>query len=335
MRATICFIGLLAASPAWAAPDLCPAVAKSLEASLRAFKPSPAAEPAFRRISIRNAVARQPAAGLNFGGPMDDKAARGFPFAANERAQLKQSTPHLARAGGERGLVLFDAEAGTAHCHTPFLFSLAQAAPVAIAIPGDADPYDLCAHGGLALGALGGQAFFVESEDDHGEIDRLKIFAQSGDGLAAPCTVSAHYRVDYVAAENFCAQPGLCGLGGKAAQWARAWREGGAQLRDPAFAPTRAPNLPEDDPAAFPTFGGVARSVPQAFRFNGEENFFTILGEPQADLLRIGAADAGPANMADWEAFTLVALYKSGQPVASFVIEKRRGAVAGVNASDR
>jgi hypothetical protein len=74
-----------------------------------------------------------------------------------------------------------------------------------------------------------------------------------------------------------------------------------------------------------PLFGAAAsRIVPEPFRFDGEESWFATPGDPRVDVLRIGVANQGPANMAQWDAFTLATLYKSGQPVASFVVQRRR-----------
>jgi hypothetical protein len=89
---------------------------------------------------------------------------------------------------------------------------------------------------------------------------------------------------------------------------------------------------PADDPTLFPIFGAVAsRLVPEPFRFDGEESWFAAPGDPRVDVLRIGAANQGPANMAQWEAFTLATLYKSGQPVASFVVQRRRAAFVSLS----
>jgi hypothetical protein len=76
-----------------------------------------------------------------------------------------------------------------------------------------------------------------------------------------------------------------------------------------------------------PLFGADESTlVPEPFRFDSAETWFALKDDPRADFLRLGPAHDGPRTMANWDAFTLAALYKGGQPVASFVVEKRRGA---------
>jgi hypothetical protein len=85
--------------------------------------------------------------------------------------------------------------------------------------------------------------------------------------------------------------------------------------------------------ADFPRPGGQARPAAPPLAFDAEQNFFGILGEPEADTLRIGAARQGPADPADREYLTLVALYKADRPVASFVVTRRRSAFESVAAN--
>jgi hypothetical protein len=82
-------------------------------------------------------------------------------------------------------------------------------------------------------------------------------------------------------------------------------------------------------------FGAAQSSlVPQAFRFGASEAWFAVKGDPRVDFVRIGPAAEGPAAMANWKAFTLVAFYKAGEPLASFVIEKRRAAFKSLSIAD-
>jgi hypothetical protein len=331
MRAVLSAVVFLgAASAAQAAPDLCSAVAKAIEPSLRAVKLAAKPGEPFKGLSIRNAVAKKPAAGLNYGAALDDKTQRTFPLNANDRFLFKDSVRHIARAGGAKGLALLDAESGSAHCHTPLIFDLSSGAPKPVAAPQVSDPYELCGFGGVALGALGGKAFYVQYTDDFVGADRLKLFPLEGETFGAPCALEAQYSIDYKPAEQFCAEPGLCGeYAAKATNWARAFRSGG--LFDAALAPIAPIALPEDDPAALPNFGaGPSKLVPEPFHYDGAEKFFTLRGDPRADVLRIGAAYQGPANMANWTSYTLATLYKLGQPVASFVVERRRGAFQSI-----
>ncbi len=315
---------------AQAAPDFCHAAASGIEASLRSFRPGAGKGELFRSLSIRNAVSKKPAAGLDYGGAVDVAGLKKFPLTDNDRALFKDSVDRIFRAGGKTGLVMLDAETGTAHCHTPFLFTLAAGEPKALPIPDPADPYDLCAHSGVALGAVGATPFFAQSADDFLDVDRLSLFTVAGETLAKACTIEAHYALGDETMEKNCAQPELCAAyAGRAAQWAQKFVETKGRVADPALATAKPEATPEDDPALFPTIGGGAgasRLVPEPFRFDGEEIWFALPGDPRVDVLRIGAANQGPANMAPWDTFTLVALYKAGQPVASFVVQRRRAA---------
>jgi hypothetical protein len=329
-RLYFCLIALLSQLAAvQAAPDLCATAAKSVEASLRAFRPGAKTGAPAVSISIRNAVAKKPAAGLDYGAILDDAALRKFPLNGNDRAMFKQSVRRIFHAGGKTGLALLDAEAGTAHCHTSFLFSLAAPEPKFLQIPDPDDPYDLCAHRGVALGSVGATLFYAQTYDDFLEIDRLKIFTLAGEFLTEACAIDAHYATPYQTVEKYCAQPELCGAyAARAAQWAQKFGETKGRIADPSLTAASPGATPDDDPAAFPTFGAAAtRLVPEPFRFDGEESWFALPGDAKADVLRIGAANQGAANMAQWSSFTLATLYKAGQPVASYVVQRRRGAL--------
>jgi hypothetical protein len=328
-RLSLCsffFACQIAVAPA--APDLCHSAANRLENSLRAFRPSGEAP------SIRNAVEKRPAAGLDYGSELDDETLRTFPLSDNDRDLFRNSVRRIFRAGGATGLAMLDAESGSAHCHTPFLFILAGPEPKPIAIPAVGDPFDLCAHGGVLLGALGGTPFYAQS-DDHLDTDSLKLFTLSGGALTKACVIAARYSVSNRVVEKACAQPGFCAaFAGRAALWAQQFHDGRKRIADTVLTPSEPGALSEDDHAVFPTLGaGRSHIVPEPFRFDGKEVWFALNGEA-ADAVRIGAAAQGPANMADWERFTLVALYKAGHPVASFVIERRRGALRSIFVRD-
>jgi hypothetical protein len=328
MRRLSVFIFLLVAQTgaAQAATELCASAAAGIEASLRAFKPGGRTRESYRAISIRNAVAKKPAAGLNYGATLDEAGLKQFPLTDKDRALFRDSVNRIFRAGGRKGLVLLDAEAGTAHCHNSVLFSLAGAQPKALPLPEPGDPYELCSYGGVVLGAVGDTAFYAQSEDDFLETDRLKIFAVAGEKLAQACVIAAKYALGYETAESFCAEPELCRVySGRATQWAQKFAESKGRVADPNLTPASPATTPDDDPTLMPLFGAAAsRIVPEPFRFDGEESWFATPGDPRVDVLRIGVANQGPANMAQWDAFTLATLYKSGQPVASFVVQRRR-----------
>ncbi len=322
-RPFFCLIALVSTlAAARAESDLCRAAASGVEASLRAFRPGAKAG---ERISIRHALARKPAAGIDYGAPLDDATLRKFPITSNDRAFFKESTPRIFRSGGKNGLVLLDAEAGAAHCHSSFLFSLATDVPVALALPASDDPNALCAHGGVALGSAAGTQFFAQTYDDSLETDWLRIFRPAGDAVAKACAIDARYAIATEVVEKYCAQPDTCAaLEGRVAQWAQIFGQSGGKSVGPALAPIGAGALPEDDPAALPLSGLGNRSGDAPRRFDGGESWFALTGDNRADVLRIGAAAEGPASRADSP--TLATLYKGGQPVASFVVQRRRGA---------
>ncbi len=314
---------------AQAAPDLCQSVARGVEASLRAFSPSGKGA----TLSIRNAVKKRPAAGLDLGADIDDEALRKFPMDVNDRALFQQSVRRIFRAGGATGLAMLDAEAGAAPCHAPFLFSLAGREPKPVARPAADDQSDLCAHGGVMLGAVGGAPFYVQSYDDQLDVDRLQVFTLAGGKLTRACVIESHYSISNQVVEKACGKPDLCAVfAGRITQWAQKFHDGKGKIADIALTPSHPRALPgEDDPAAFPTLdAGPSRIVPQAFRYDGKEAWFALRGEA-ADAVRVGAAARGSADTADWDSFTLVALYKAGQPVASFVVERKRRALLSLS----
>jgi hypothetical protein len=324
---TSCFALLITTAVTDASPIMCATIARKVSEKLRLLS-AKAPQPDGPGLSIRTAFAGSPAK-MDSGAPASAETLAEFPLTDADRKQLQNSVVRIARAGGDRGLVLIDGVSGTAHCHTPYLFSLASGAKKALEAPAPNDPFDRCGHSALALTDVDGDAYFVEMDDGVGETENFRITPHNMGMLGMLCSITVRYAMDFAPAESFCAKPELCQLGAKAAVWARAWRTGGAELRDPAFSPAAAPKLDGAD-RSLPLFGGVSKIAPLAPSYDAEENYFTISGEPDADLLRVGAAKPGPANMADWETFTLVGLYKSGRPVASFVVVRRRAAFASV-----
>lgn len=328
-RLPVCLIAFLTPLPAaHAATGVCHAAARSIKASLRAFRPSARTHESYERISIRNAVKKRRAAGLDYGAPLSYKQMLKFPLTDNDRALFQQSEGRFFHVGGKKGLVMLDAIAGTAHCHTPFPFNLASGAPVSLTTPTPDDPYDLCSYGGVALGYADHTAFYAQSYDDFIDNDWLQIYTIADGALAKTCTITAHYAIPYKTVEKNCPQPSLCtAFSARAAKWAKQYRESKNQILDPDLTPAQPGPESADDPAAFPTFGAAQTSLaPEPFRFDGSDHWFALKGDGAADLLRIGAAYQGPANMANWQSFTLAVLYKGGQPVASFVVERQRGA---------
>lgn len=320
-----CFALLIMTATADASPVMCATIARKISEKLRITKALQSGGPG---LSIRAAFAGSPAK-MDSGTPASVETLAEFPLTDANRSELRNSVVRIARAGGDKGLVLIDGVSGTARCHSPHLFSLASGQKKALEVPAPNDPFDRCGHSALALTDVDGDAYFVEMDDGVDETENFRITPQQSDMLGMTCSITVRYQMDFAPAESFCAKPELCGLGAKAALWARAWRTGGSELRDPAFSPALAPKLATGE-QTLPLFGGVSKIAPQALGYDVEQNFFTISGEPEADLLRIGAARPGPANMADWQTFTLVGLYKSDHPVASFVIVRRRSAFASV-----
>jgi hypothetical protein len=318
---TGCLVVFFIAGVAEASPVVCYSVARKISAKLRVLSAKPR-EPGSPGLSIR-ATSDESAAKLDFGTPATAKELAEFPFSDAQRALLRDASVRVARAGGDRGLVLFDAVSGPDHCHTPYLFSLASGEKRLIAAPKPDAPDARCGRKAMALADADGDAYFLETDNGDGEIEHFRITPQRLDGLDMTCAIAVRYKMAFVAAESFCAKPELCRLGPKAEVWARAWRTGSAELRDPAFSPAAPPpNLGD----ALPLFGGASKLAPQALVFGAEQNFFAIHGEPEADLMRVGAAKDDPAAAAEGSGATLVALYKAGQPVAGFVVERRRSA---------
>lgn len=322
-----CFAFLIATSVADASPIMCATIARKVSEKLRLLS-AKAPQPDGPGLSIRAAFAGSPAK-MDSGTPATAEMLAEFPLSDADRKQLSNSTVRIARAGGDSGLVLIDGVSGTDQCHTPHLFSLASGQKHALEVPAPNDPSDRCGHAVMALTEFEGSAYFVEMDDGADETENFRITGQNNDMLGMTCSITIRYKMDYAPAESFCAKPNLCALGPKAAVWARAWRTGGAELRDPAFSPAPIPKFANGD-RALPLFGGVSKLAPQPFAYEAQENFFTISGEPDADLLRIGAAKPGPANMADWQTFTLAGLYKADSAVASFVIRRHRAGFESV-----
>jgi hypothetical protein len=325
-RIAAVLIALMASHSALAGQPLCGAAAGEVDRSLRAYVPRNDARHPAQRISIRNAVLQRPAAGLDFGGKLDVAELAAFPLTKQDRAAFDNALSYVYRAGGDKGLVMVDAVAGTALCHNPFFFSRRSGAWTQVKAP-EAEPFSLCASGGVALGSIAGQAFYAQTNDDFLETDELTIFSFAKDALSEACVVAAHYQILFETAERFCREPGLCqDYAEKAASWAERLRSFGG-VEAPELAPIKPPEL-KDLRDELPLFGAKESAlVPEPFRFDGVETWFALKDDPRADFLRLGPAHDGPRTMANWDAFTLAALYKGGQPVASFVVEKRRGAV--------
>jgi hypothetical protein len=331
IRILSCLMFLLAPFAARAAPEACKAAATGIEDALRSFDP----QDSEARISIASAVQEHPAASLDFGTKLDAGELDGFPLSQEERGQFANAVAMIYRAGDLNGFVMLDAVRGTANCHSPLLFSTASGSLLPLKVPAPNDPFELCLHGGVALGDAGGAPFYAQTENDNLETDELKIFARKDAVLSHACTISASYEIAYEAAESFCKEPALCtAFAARAAKWAAQFATAGGSIGDPAL--IRAlEGAPRAGDGALPLFGAAqSRLVPQAFRFGASDAWFALKGDPRVDFVRIGPAAEGPAAMANWKAFTLVAFYKAGEPLASFVIEKRRAAFKSLSIKD-
>ena len=131
-------------------------------------------------------------------------------------------------------------------------------------------------------------------------------------------------------------EPALCSaFAPRAAKWGREFATAGGSIGDPAMVRAAEGQAPRAGDGALPLFGAAhSRLVPQAFRFGASDAWFAVKGDPRADFVRIGPAAEGPTAMANWKAFTLAAFYKGGEPLASFVIEKRRAAFKSLSIKD-
>ena len=324
IRILSCLTLLWAPPAACAAPEVCKAVASDIEASLKSFD----AQDPETRISIASAVQEHPAAGLDFGSKLDSGELGAFPLSLEERTQFDNAVVLIYRAGNLNGLVMLDAVRGTASCHSPLLFSTASGSPRPLKAPAPGDPFDLCQKRGVALGAAAGRAFYAQTANDGFETEELKIFTRKSAGFSEACTIGANYELAYEAAESFCKEPALCSaFAARAAKWAGEFRAASGAVNDAALARAAGSGMPQAAPGELPLLGAAqSKLAPQPFRFDGSGVWFAFKGDPRVDFVRIGPAAEGPAGIASWKAFTLIALYKGGQPAASFVIEKRRTA---------
>jgi hypothetical protein len=312
-----------ASFPAGADPDVCGAAAKEIEASLRAFKPR---DPEMR-ISIANAVQERPAAGLDFGSKLHGKEfLTSFPMTPEDRAAFDDAIRYRYRAGSPKGFIMLDSVRGTAHCHSPLLFTTTSGSPKPLKLPEPSDPFELCLYGGVALGAANGAPFYAQTEDDFAETDAVTIFPLREGELFQACTLSANYEIVYEMAELFCKEPGICSrYEAKAAKWAADFNGGKGRMSDPSLTQAAEQQVLDAAPE-LPMFGTAqSKLLPQPFRFGGPEAWFAVKDDPSADLLHIGIA-GGPETMANWKAYTLFVFYKGAEPVASFAVEKKRGA---------
>ncbi len=334
LRLVFLVLSLFSPAASEAAESLCASVASELEPSLRAFEAPSNARP-FDRVSIRNAVGKRSAAGLDFGAALDDADLSSFPLSAKDRASFKGAIGLIYRAGGSGGLAMLDSVGGTAHCHWPFLFDLASGDPKPLQTPEPDDPFSMCLTGGVALGAAAGKPFYAETTDDLAETDTLKLSSLENGALAERCTISAAYAIVYETAESFCQAPALCtDYAEKAARWAADFNNAGGVIGDASLA--RTADKPNSGSSELPLFGAKESAlVPEPFGFDGTESWFKVKYDANVDALRIGIAAEGPENMANWRAFTLAVLYNNGKPVASFVVEKRRGAFRSLTFTDK
>jgi hypothetical protein len=326
---------LTPAPAALAAPEVCDIAAQEIEASLRAFNAAPDARP-HDRISIANAAAKHPAAGLGFGAKFSEESLSDFPLPDGARANFKDSIRLVYQAGGPNGLLMLDAVQGTAYCHVPYLFTLASGSAEPLKVPEPGEPFERCSYGGVALGAAAGSPFYAQTYDDYVEKDELRLFPFKEGRLSEACTIAAHYGIVYQTAESFCKEHALCSdYGAKAAKWAADFRTRSGQIDDPSLTPAADGQAPKGTADLLPFFGQEeSKLVPQPFRFDGSSAWFAIKGDPRADTIRIGAAAQGPAMMANWDSFTLVTLYKNGRPAGSLVVERRRGAFQSLSARE-
>ena len=199
---------------------------------------------------------------------------RAFPLAEGDRALFKEAIRRIYRAGGEDGLIMLDAVAGTADCHSPFLFTKVVGVLKAIKIPSVDDPYDLCSYGGVALGLAGRSPFYAQTENDYVATDTMKIFPLADARLGKPCTIRAQYEITHELAERFCADRSLCAAyAGKAAKWATQFRDAKGKLDDPALTAAAESQTPNVDESELPMFGAKESNLaPEPFRLTALKN---------------------------------------------------------------
>jgi hypothetical protein len=312
-------------SAALAEASLCASAASAVEASLRAYKPD-----LRERISIASALTQKPGAGLDFGRRCDAAAIAAFPLSAEQRRDLAQGTCLVYRSGGAKGLAMLASMQGTAHCHVPMVFTLASGEPASLPAPVPDDPFDLCGAGGVALGTLDGQAFYVQTGDEEMENGTLKIFPLKDGKLTEACTISASYELSHETIASFCADPALCRtFDARAAHWAAAGASEG-RAEDPALKVANA-GTPEPGSPALPLFGAQSADIARhAFAFGQSGAWFALTGNRSVDFVHAGSAEV-PDGAPSLRAYTLIALYKNGQPAASFAVEKKRRALRSLS----
>src|SRR5258706_2088320 len=186
---------------------------------------------------------------------------------------------------------MLDSVRGTAHCHSPLLFTTTSGSPKPLKLPEPSDPFELCLYGGVALGAANGAPFYAQTEDDFAETDAVTIFPLREGELFQACTLSANYEIVYEMAELFCKEPGICSrYEAKAAKWAADFNGGKGRMSDPSLTQAAEQQVLDAAPE-LPMFGTAqSKLLPQPFRFGGPEAWFAVKDDPSADLLHIGIA---------------------------------------------
>ncbi len=325
-----CFAFLIATAVADASPIMCATIARKVSEKLRllsakapsAGRPRPFDSRRLRRFPRKNGFrdARDaPKCSLNFRSSEAD------------RKQLSNSVVRIARAGGDKGLVLIDGVSGTAQCHTPHLFSLASGQKHALEVPAPNDPFDRCGHAVMALTECRREAPISSKWTTASTRPRISGSPRSNnDMLGMTCSITIRYKMDFVPAESFCAKPDLCALGAKGRHLGAGVAHRRRRTARPRLQPRADAEIRRRAIGPFPCLAAFRRS-----RRKPLATMLRRISSPFRENRRpICFASArprpGPANMADWQTFTLVGLYKSDRPVASFVIVRRRSAFASV-----